>query len=166
MGFPIIGELVNGVRDLISEAVVDKDKKLQIELELARLADQAQARVDDALKANIEVNKVEAASGNVFVSGWRPFVGWVGGFSLAYAAILEPLFRFGAVTLFGYKGLFPIIDTDITLQVLMGMLGLGAMRSYEKKNGVASNSFETKEVSEEATTEEPVKKKKKKFRIF
>ena len=166
MGIPIIGELINGVKDLVSEVVVDKDKKLQINLELAKLADQAQARLDAQIAAQIEVNKVEAASSSKFVAGWRPFVGWVGGFSLAYAAIAEPIMRFVASTIFGYKGLFPVLDTDITLQVLMGMLGLGAMRSYEKKNGVSTNNFnDTPVAKQEAPTEQPVIPKKKKFKL-
>lgn len=162
MGLPIIGDLINGVKDLVSEIVVDKDKKLQINLELAKLADQAQARLDAQMLAQTEVNKVEAASGSKFVAGWRPFVGWVGGFSLAYAAILEPFMRFVSATLFDYKGAFPVIDTNITLQVLMGMLGLGVMRSYEKKNGVSTNDFTDVPVSTK-TEDEPVKKKK--FRL-
>lgn len=80
----------------------------------------------------IDINKIEASNTNWLVSGWRPFVGWVCGFSLAYAAIIEPLARFVATVGFAYVGIFPIIDTTITLQVLLGMLGFGAMRTAEK----------------------------------
>jgi hypothetical protein len=90
-----------------------------------------------AMTAQTDINKVEAASTSLFVSGWRPFVGWVGGFGLAYAAIVEPLLRLIA-TFMGYTGTFPAIDTTITMQVLFGLLGLGAMRSIDKFNGVAS----------------------------
>lgn len=86
------------------------------------------------LTSQMEVNKVEAGHPSRFVAGWRPFVGWVGGSSLAYAAILEPLMRFAA-TMYGYDGEFPEIDTSTTTTVLMGMLGIGAMRSYDKRNG-------------------------------
>jgi hypothetical protein len=88
--------------------------------------------------AQIEVNTEEAKSASVFVSGWRPFVGWVGGFALAYSAIIEPVARFGASVWGGYHGAFPVIDTTITMQVLTGLLGLGAMRSYDKKQGTSS----------------------------
>ena len=88
--------------------------------------------------AQIDVNKTEAASTNWFVAGWRPAVGWIGALALAYAAIFEPLMRFIAVQA-GYKGAFPILDTSITLQVLMGLLGLGAMRTYEKSTNTESN---------------------------
>ncbi len=87
------------------------------------------------LTGQMEINKTEAASKNPFVAGWRPFVGWVCGFGLAYASILEPLMRFIA-SVNDYSGKFPIIDTTITMQVLLGMLGLGAMRTREKEKGV------------------------------
>jgi hypothetical protein len=87
--------------------------------------------------AQIAVNQEEAKSSSLFVSGWRPYVGWVCGNALAYVAILEPIARFVA-TLNGYHGPFPIIDTTITMQVLLGLLGLGYLRSQDKKNGVAA----------------------------
>lgn len=83
----------------------------------------------------LEINKTEAASASVFVSGWRPAVGWICGAALAYAAIIEPFARFVAVVIFGYQGAFPAIDTDITLQILMGLLGLAGLRSFDKKQG-------------------------------
>lgn len=85
------------------------------------------------IQGQLAINAKEAEHPSVFVAGWRPFVGWVGGFSLAYAGILEPLLRFAA-TMFGYVGDFPIIDTSMSMQILLGMLGIGGMRSYDKKN--------------------------------
>lgn len=87
------------------------------------------------LLAQVDVNKTEATSTNVFVSGWRPFIGWVCGISLAYVSILEPFIRFVATVFFKYTGTFPVINTEITLQVLIGILGLGAYRSYDKLKG-------------------------------
>ncbi len=82
--------------------------------------------------ANIDVNKEEAKSVNWFVAGWRPAVGWICGIALFYAAVLEPVARFFAVVLFGYIGAFPEIDTDLSMQILLGMLGLAAARTVEK----------------------------------
>jgi len=90
-----------------------------------------------AITGQMEINKVEAASSSVFVSGWRPFAGWVCGFGLAYVSILEPIARLIA-TLVGYHGDFPSIDTTLTMQVLLGMLGMGGLRSLDKIKGVAS----------------------------
>jgi len=87
--------------------------------------------------AQIEVNKIEAASPSLFASGWRPFVGWGCGFGLVYASVIDPFARFVATVGFHYIGAFPIVDTTITLQVLLGMLGLGTMRMAEKIQGVA-----------------------------
>jgi len=89
------------------------------------------------LTGQLEINKIEAASSSLFVSGWRPFVGWVCGMGLLYASILEPLLRFLLKTN-GYTGIFPVIDTTITMQVLMGMLGLSVMRTHEKTKNVAN----------------------------
>ena len=92
------------------------------------------------LTGQMEINKIEAASSSIFVSGWRPFVGWCCGVGLAYASIIEPLMRFIA-KLNGYDGDFPVIDTTLTMQVLIGMLGLGVMRSREKEKGVQKDAL-------------------------
>jgi len=101
--------------------------------ELAQLAAET-----DLAKLQIQVNMEEAKSTSLFVSGWRPFVGWACGVGLAYVAILEPLGRFVARVGFDYAGDFPEIDTSLTLQVLLGMLGLGGLRTFEKSQGVAA----------------------------
>jgi len=90
-----------------------------------------------AISGQMEINKVEAASSSIFVSGWRPFCGWICGFGLGYVAIIEPIARLVA-TLVGYTGAFPQIDTTLTMQVLLGMLGMGGLRSLDKAKGVAS----------------------------
>lgn len=87
----------------------------------------------------IKVNEVEAANPNIFIAGWRPFIGWVGGITLFYAGIGEPFMRFIAKVGFDYVGVFPVVDTTITLQVLTAMLGLGGMRTFEKFKGVEGN---------------------------
>lgn len=87
--------------------------------------------------AQIAVNTEEAKSTNWFVAGGRPFVMWICATALAYVSIIEPIGRFIATVGFNYNHPFPVIDTNITMQVLMGMLGLGTLRTYEKKSGVA-----------------------------
>ncbi len=106
--------------------------KMQQTGELAELASSTQLA-----NAQIQVNLAEASSGDKFAADWRPFIGWTCGFAFAYAAIFEPLMRFVAKVGFAYVGAFPDIDTNITMQVLLGILGLGAMRSTEKIKGVA-----------------------------
>jgi|SRR3989304_86535 len=89
--------------------------------------------------AQIGVNVEEAKSTRLFIAGWRPFVGWVCGFALLYAAIIEPITRFIARVAFRYEGDFPVVEIAVTLPVLLGMLGLGAMRTTEKVKGAEGN---------------------------
>lgn len=80
----------------------------------------------------IEINKVEAASSDRFVSGARPFIMWVCGVSLGYSFLVEPFMRFIAQVAFKYTGSFPVLQMDELTTILMGLLGLGAMRTIEK----------------------------------
>jgi len=145
MAIPILGDIISSVfgkvGDVVSEVVVDKDKKIQIEADLVRLqaelTDKAETRVHDEMIAQIEVNKAEASNSNVFVAGWRPFIGWVGGVGLAYTFILEPFLEFGA-RVYGYTGKFPEVDTYNLMFLISGMLGFGGLRTWEKVRGVAS----------------------------
>jgi hypothetical protein len=110
-------------------------------------ADQASAealliktQMDAALaqaQQQIDINKIEAASGSVFVSGWRPFVGWVCGSAFALHFLFLPLLNWLA-ELFGHSAIVIPFDMTTLSTVLMGMLGLGTMRSVEKWRGVAS----------------------------
>ena len=88
-------------------------------------------------QAQTSINSAEAVHPSVFVAGWRPFIGWCCGVSLLYVAIIEPIARFIALVVFNYDANFPIIDTNLTLQILLGMLGLSGMRSFEKSRAVA-----------------------------
>ena len=109
------------------------------DLELKGKLEAAASEINNAYQlqlSQLEINKVEASSVNWFVSSWRPFIGWICGVSLLYAALVEPIARFIATVLFTYTGLFPIINTELTLQILLGLLGLAGMRSYEKSKGV------------------------------
>lgn len=113
--------------------------KLAQDGDLAKLNAHVQLMV-----GQLEINKAEAQHKSLFVAGWRPFIGWAGGFSLAYAGILEPLLRFIS-SLAGYTGDYPEIDTTITTQVVMGMLGIGAMRSFDKSKGTQTDSIKAKQ---------------------
>lgn len=78
------------------------------------------------IELQAEINKVEAQNRSMFVSGWRPFIGWVCGFAFAFHYIAMPL-------LLAYTDIKPVeFDTNSLFTVLMGMLGLGGLRTYEK----------------------------------
>lgn len=87
--------------------------------------------------AQIAVNQKAAESGSLFVSGARPFIMWVCGVALAYATVGQPFLEFTAVLLMDNPPDFPDVDTDLLYPVLMGLLGLGTMRTFEKRAGVA-----------------------------
>lgn len=99
--------------------------KLQQSGELAQIAGQ------------MDVNKAEAANPNVFVSGWRPFIGWVCGLGFGVQFVFGPLAEWGS-TLYGHPVKFPPMDTGTMMPLLLGMLGLGGLRTAEKIQGVAA----------------------------
>ena len=139
--------LLSGIFDLgkglIDRLFPDPAAKAAAQLELLKMQNAGEfahlAAETDLARLQIQTNIEEAKSTNWFVAGWRPGIGWVCGAGLAYAALIEPFARFIAKVWFGYTGDFPVIDTDLTLQILMGMLGLGAMRSAEKIKGGESS---------------------------
>lgn len=119
----------------------DQARELRLLEELKQKGELAelQARVT-LLQGQLKINEAEAQHSSMFVAGWRPYVGWICGSGLAYASILEPLLRFVA-RLNGYEGEFPEIDTSITVQVLLGMLGLATLRTREKEKSVAAKTL-------------------------
>lgn len=126
-----VGSIIESVGKVAGDLITTDKEKMQLELEGRKL--------DQALDlAQIEVNKVEAASSSLFTSGWRPYIGWGCGTAFLYSALFEPMLRFVAQVMFDYKGAFPQLDTNMTMQVLFGMLGMAGMRAWEKGKGVAS----------------------------
>ena len=114
-----IGEIIGAVGKIADDLTTSDKERMAAELD-------AYKAESERMGGQVEINKIEAASGSLFVSGGRPFVVWVCAFALAYAAVIEPIARFVATVGFGYSGPFPVIDTDLTMQVLLGLLGLGA----------------------------------------
>ena len=126
-----VGQVVEAVGKIADDLVTTDAERAAADLD-------AYKAESERMAGQVETNKVEAASSSLFVSGARPFVMWVCAAALAYASVIEPLARFIARVVFGYDGEFPDIDTELTMQVLIGVLGLGAYRSFEKSKGVAS----------------------------
>jgi len=88
------------------------------------------------IAGQLEINKVEAANPNLFVSGWRPWCGWVCGMGLMYAFLGQPLLAWGS-SIWHYAGP-PALDLSVLITVLGGLLGLGSLRTTEKIKGVAA----------------------------
>jgi hypothetical protein len=124
----MIEKLIKPVSEILDKFVADKDLKLKLQHELNQ-------ELHKANIAQLEINKVEAAHRNVFVAGWRPFTGWVCASALAYHFILEPIIVFG-LALYNIQLTLPQFDMGSLLTVLMGMLGLGGLRTFEKSKGL------------------------------
>ena len=97
--------------------------------------------------AQVELNKVESQHRSMWVAGWRPFIGWVGGFSLAYAGILHPLLMW-LWTLLQAAGVIPkevnpppFVETGILGTIVTGLLGIGGMRFFDKSKGNSTDSI-------------------------
>lgn len=130
----ILSALIGPVTGILDKFVEDKDQKAQLAHEISTMADR---HAQDLALAQIEVNKAEAASGSVWKGGWRPFVGWVCGTAFAYHFVIQPLAIF-IVAAYGMEiPALPEFDMGQLMTVLMGMLGLGGLRSFEKTKGVA-----------------------------
>lgn len=96
----------------------------------------------------LEVNKAEAQHKSIFVAGWRPFIGWAGGFSLVYAGLIYPILTWVWVMLQAFEKIPqsisapPLIETGILGTIVTGMLGIGTMRSYDKSKGIQTDSIQ------------------------
>lgn len=105
--------------------------------EMQRTGELAQLTADTQMTtAQAAINAAEATNTNAFVAGWRPFIGWTCGSAFAYKFVVMPLMVF-ALAAIGRKIELPPLDISDLTPVLIGMLGLGAMRSYEKVKRVA-----------------------------
>lgn len=122
----VVGGLIGTVGKVADDLFTSDEERMRAEL------DSYNAETG-RLQGQVDINKIEAAHTSLLVAGWRPFIGWICGIAFAYAAVFEPLMRFVSAVLFGYSGAFPAIDTMLTLQILFGILGLGVMRSFDKK---------------------------------
>jgi len=83
----------------------------------------------------MDIDKAEAANSSVFVAGWRPAIGWTCALAFAWTYVLAPMVSYAA-KLAGSAVVLPTLDLSQLSPVLMGMLGLGVMRTYEKVNGI------------------------------
>tara|TARA_R110002020_G_scaffold383526_2_gene594166 strand:+ start:230 stop:637 length:408 start_codon:yes stop_codon:yes gene_type:complete len=111
----------------------DKEARAKAERELEAQLAMHLAKIDIA---QLDINKTEAAHRSIFVAGWRPFIGWTCGVALAYTYVIQPILVFGLGQA-GYLITLPTMELGEMMPVLMGMLGLGGLRTFEKFKGVA-----------------------------
>ena len=132
----MLKSLIGPVAGLLDKFIEDKDKKNQLAHDIATMA---QKHAHESNMAQVDVNKSEAQHRSIFVAGWRPFIGWVCGVALAYHFILYPIVVFILASFptetFTIDQL-PKFDMDSLMTVLLGMLGLGGLRTFEKSKGL------------------------------
>ena len=126
--------LIGPVTGLLDQFIEDKDQKARLAHEIATMA---QRHAQERALAQTETNREEAKHKSVFVAGWRPFIGWTCGVALAWHFVLAPLVLFIAGWSEVQLPTLPEFDMDSLMTVLLGMLGLGGLRSWEKTKGVA-----------------------------
>lgn len=129
----LLGNLIGPVTGILDKFIEDKDTKNKLAHEISTMAER---HAQELAKGQLEINKTEAASRNIFVAGWRPFIGWVCGVAMAYNYVLQPMLIFGLAQA-DYLVTLPSIDLSEMMPVLLGMLGLGGLRSFEKFKGVS-----------------------------
>jgi len=129
----MLGALIGPVTGLLDKFIEDKDQKNALAHEIATMSEK---HAQELAMAQIEVNKAEAASGSIFKGGWRPFIGWVCGFAFAYHFILQPILLFGTAAAGISLPPLPEFDMSQMMPVLLGMLGLGGLRTFEKHKGI------------------------------
>jgi len=120
----MIDKLIQPVGDILDKFVADKDLKIKLSHELEK-------EIISLNKAQLEVNAVEAKHNNIFVSGWRPFIGWCCGLSLAYHFILEPIIQY-ILIVNAIQFETPEFDFSQLSTIVMAMLGMSTLRTYEK----------------------------------
>ena len=121
----LLSTLVGPVTGILDKFIEDKDQKAMLAHEISTMAE---SHAQEAMLAQLEINKQDA-KGNWFQSGWRPATAWVCVLGFLVNFLVSPLCA-------GFGIDIPQADTSTMLPVLMGMLGLGGLRSFEKTKGL------------------------------
>lgn len=128
-----VGGILKPISDVVDHLTVSGDDKIKIQLALL----QAQQSAAEAITtAQSDVDKVEAGNNSMFVAGWRPAVGWVCATALAFEYLVRPLVAAGYSLAHQVAPTLPGIDDNLW-QLMFGLLGMGALRSFDKMKGTA-----------------------------
>lgn len=125
----MIPAAISIVGNILDKFVEDKDLKMKLEHELKN-------SLNEANLAQIDVNKSEAQHHSIFVAGWRPAIGWVAAIGFAYTFVFQPFLQW-IMVMQGVEGTLPEINTEILFELVIAMLGMAGLRSFEKLNGVS-----------------------------
>jgi hypothetical protein len=133
-----IGELISSIGKVADDLFTSDKERLTIAL-------QAKALEADLVKGQMDIDKTEAQNPSVFVAGWRPFIGWVGGLALAYKFLLYPFMLWGWTSFQGFGWIPhtlnppPVLDAQELWPIITGMLGIAGLRSFDKLQGTQTD---------------------------
>ena len=119
----MIDKLIGPVSGLLGKVIKDKDQAAQLAHEIATMGEK---HAQEQVMAQLEILKMDA-QGNWFQSSWRPLIGWIGGISLGITYMVAPIAM-------GFGFSIPQADMSVMMPLLLGMLGMGGMRSFDKLN--------------------------------
>lgn len=125
---------IGGVFTSIRESITGE--KIKDPAEMARVQLQLEQLIQASRDGQIAINKIEAAHSSIFVAGWRPFIGWVCGVALAYAYVIQPIAEW-VIRLNGIDIAMPTLNTDALYQLVIALLGMATLRTYEKTQKVS-----------------------------
>lgn len=129
-----LGPILDGVLKLIPDKNERARAKERFEAEML-------TAMTGLVQGQLEINKMEAQHGSIFVAGWRPAIGWICGSALGWNFIVQPIITWAAFISGVDMADAPRLDTGELTTILLGMLGLGGLRTYEKRLGVARPSL-------------------------
>ena len=135
---PFLGPVIDKLVGLIPDPQAREKAKLEAETQLIAQQDDMVKAFLASDQAQAATNSEEAKNSNLFVSGWRPFLGWVFGCSFAWVFVILPILSF-LLKAFGHPIDLPALDLSQMTPLVTGMLGLAGMRTYEKMQNVQNN---------------------------
>lgn len=113
-----VNDALGGVNKILDTVVTTSVERGKIDIEFNKLQTQ--------------INELEAGNGSIFVSGWRPFVGWVCGVGVGFNFVLRPIFNYVLLVFYPDVPIMESLSMAQLIPLLTGMLGFGAIRTYEK----------------------------------
>lgn len=134
MKLPIM-KIFESTGNIIDEIFTSDEERLNAQAQADKIVTQSN-------NAQVELNKIEANSKSMFIAGWRPFIGWTCGLAIAYHFILRDLITYILVLFRVNIPALPNLEMEQLITITLGMLGLGAVRTYEKIQGIQTNKIE------------------------
>lgn len=134
----VLTPIVSKILDFIPDPQKKAEAQLKLQQELDANSQALLASLTAVDKAQIETNTEEAKSSNLFISGWRPALGWICGAAFTWQYVLQPIVTY-ILTVSGRPVHLPMFDFSEMSTILMALLGMGGLRTWEKIQGAQGN---------------------------